>query len=149
LEELVEESLAGLRQRERIRVSLAPRDRQRQLLAPLQGLALALRNVLQNALDASEAFLMVDLRFIPDGGRLRIEVRDRGAGMSPATLAQAAEPFFTTKEPGRGMGLGLFLTRGVIDRLGGDLKIDSTLGRGTTVTMLLPWQGGSRDGNSN
>jgi two-component system, sensor histidine kinase RegB len=58
--------------------------------------------------------------------------------MSPQELARAGEPFFTTKEPGQGMGLGLFLTRNVIERLGGSLKMQSTLGKGTTAEVRLP-----------
>jgi len=48
------------------------------------------------------------------------------------------EPFFTTKGPGRGMGLGLFLARSVVALLGGTLSIESKLGAGTRVTMTLP-----------
>jgi two-component system sensor histidine kinase RegB len=139
LDELIEESLAGLRQAKRVQVRVRREDRQRKIVVPLQGLALALRNVLQNAIDASEPASPVELRLIEDAGFLRIEVRDRGIGMSAETIARAVEPFFTTKDPGRGMGLGLFLTRGVIDRLGGEFRIDSALGRGTTVMIRLPW----------
>ncbi|MFY0581745.1 ATP-binding protein [Cystobacter fuscus] len=53
----------------------------------------------------------------PDAWRLSVE--DSGAGMPPEVLARAGEPFFTTKAPGEGMGLGLFLTRAMLDGLGG------------------------------
>ena len=59
-------------------------------------------------------------------------------GMAPEVLARAGNPFFTTKEPGRGMGLGLFLARTVIERLGGRLEIESVVGRGTIVMIMLP-----------
>jgi two-component system sensor histidine kinase RegB len=58
--------------------------------------------------------------------------------MPPGILARVGDPFFTTKEPGRGTGLGVFLARAVVERLGGKLTIDSISGRGTTVTILLP-----------
>jgi two-component system sensor histidine kinase RegB len=58
--------------------------------------------------------------------------------MSDETRRRAGEPFFTTKEPGCGMGLGLYLARRVVERLNGNLTIDSALGRGTTVTVRLP-----------
>ena len=58
--------------------------------------------------------------------------------MSAAVLARAGEPFFTTKEPGKGMGLGLFLARSFAERLGGSLELDSTPGRGTAATLTLP-----------
>jgi two-component system sensor histidine kinase RegB len=58
--------------------------------------------------------------------------------MSEEVLGRAGDPFFTTKEPGRGIGLGLFLTRNVITRLGGTLKFESTPGLGTAATVRLP-----------
>jgi two-component system sensor histidine kinase RegB len=53
-------------------------------------------------------------------------------------MARIGEPFFTTKAPGRGMGLGLFLARAVIEGVGGALQIDSQAGEGTEVRVLLP-----------
>jgi two-component system sensor histidine kinase RegB len=67
-----------------------------------------------------------------------LEVRDHGRGMPPAVLARVGEPFFTTKEPGQGMGLGLFVARALCEQLGGGLEIESTEGRGTTVRMSVP-----------
>jgi two-component system sensor histidine kinase RegB len=58
--------------------------------------------------------------------------------MAPADLARAGEPFFTTKPPGRGTGLGLFVARSSVEELGGRLVVDSRQGRGTTVTIELP-----------
>jgi two-component system sensor histidine kinase RegB len=58
--------------------------------------------------------------------------------MPSAILERIGEPFFTTKPPGRGMGLGLFLARAVIEAVGGTLQIDSTAGTGTEVRVALP-----------
>jgi len=58
--------------------------------------------------------------------------------MSESALSRATEPFFTTKDPGAGMGLGLFITRGVVDLLGGSLDIQSKHGEGTRVIVTLP-----------
>jgi two-component system sensor histidine kinase RegB len=58
--------------------------------------------------------------------------------MTDEVLARAGEPFFTTKEPGRGMGLGLFLTRSVIVRLGGRFHLSSSPGEGATAVVELP-----------
>ena len=58
--------------------------------------------------------------------------------MPANVLSRAGEPFFTTKEPGQGMGLGLFLTRAVIEQLGGSLQLQSVPGEGTTATLRLP-----------
>ena len=72
---------------------------------------------------------------------VRFEVRDEGGGMAPDVLARAGNPFFTTKEPGRGMGLGLFLARTVLAKLGGRLEIESREGAGTSVLFELPLAG--------
>ncbi len=61
-----------------------------------------------------------------------IRINDEGCGMDEETLARASEPFFTTKEPGKGLGLGLFLAKTVARRYGGDLQIQK-INRGTMV----------------
>jgi PAS domain S-box-containing protein len=72
------------------------------------------------------------------GCYLRLELSDTGNGMDAATLRRAAEPFFTTKKPGEGTGLGLAMARGFAQQSGGGLWIDSVPGRGTTVTLWFP-----------
>ncbi|BAV99794.1 ATP-binding protein [Lysobacter enzymogenes] len=72
------------------------------------------------------------------GDYLRVTVADTGRGMAPETLARAMEPFFTTKEAGRGSGLGLSMVYGFAKQSGGDLRIDSALGYGTRVELFLP-----------
>jgi two-component system sensor histidine kinase RegB len=67
-----------------------------------------------------------------------IEVQDFGEGMDPGTLERAGDPFFTTKDPGRGMGLGLFLVRTLANRLGGRLVMRSVPGEGTLARLELP-----------
>lgn len=69
---------------------------------------------------------------------VRLAVSDTGEGMAAAVLARASEPFFTTKEQGRGTGLGLAMARGFAEQSGGGLAIRSTPGAGTTVTLWLP-----------
>jgi signal transduction histidine kinase len=69
---------------------------------------------------------------------LAIVVQDTGCGMPEADARKAFEPFFTTKAVGKGTGLGLFLSRETVAAHGGDLSIESEVGRGTTVTMTLP-----------
>ena len=58
--------------------------------------------------------------------------------MPAAVLDRVGEPFFTTKPIGQGMGLGLFLARVVLERIGGSLRFDSIVGRGTTAVVRLP-----------
>jgi signal transduction histidine kinase len=75
----------------------------------------------------------------PPGRRhVGIWVSDTGAGMTPATRARAFEPFFTTKPADRGTGLGLAVVREVVTDAGGEVELRSTVGVGTTVSLLLP-----------
>jgi signal transduction histidine kinase len=74
----------------------------------------------------------------PAGGFVCLAVRDTGCGMNAATVARAAEPFFTTKPPGKGTGLGLALAYRFCRQSGGTLTIDSAPGIGTTIRMYLP-----------
>ncbi len=75
---------------------------------------------------------------VPPGEYVRIAVSDSGCGMSAETLSRAFEPFFTTSKAGAGAGLGLSQVHGMVRQSGGSVTIDSRLGDGTTVTMLLP-----------
>jgi hypothetical protein len=78
----------------------------------------------------------VRLEIDADNGLFRFVIRDHGRGMSEDTLRRAGEPFYTTKEPGHGLGLGLFLARVFAERCGGSLSLRS--GQGTTAILELP-----------
>jgi signal transduction histidine kinase len=67
-----------------------------------------------------------------------VAVRDTGIGMPPSDVQNAFQPFFTTKEVGKGTGLGLFLSRETIQAHGGTLSLASEQGKGTIVTITLP-----------
>jgi two-component system sensor histidine kinase RegB len=108
------------------------------LMLPKRAVRQALIALIGNACDASTPETAIDVAASRDGDSVRFEVRDSGSGMAPETLGHVGEPFFTTKEPGRGMGLGVFLVRNLAERLGGQLTIESSLGKGTTATLNLP-----------
>ncbi|RYE94418.1 MAG: response regulator, partial [Oxalobacteraceae bacterium] len=75
---------------------------------------------------------------LDDGEYVAVNVIDNGSGIEPAILNQVFEPFFTTKPIGEGTGLGLSMTYGFARQSGGTARITSTVGRGTTVALLLP-----------
>ncbi len=136
--EVVERSMSGLGQRPVIRVLVDGALQKEFVRLPPRAVAQALRGILKNAQDASRDDAEIELRASADSDWLRIEVQDHGSGMDAEVLARAGEPFFTTKQPGRGMGLGLFLTRTLMERLGGQLRVHSRPGHGTTATLVLP-----------
>jgi two-component system sensor histidine kinase RegB len=106
---------------------------------PWRGLVQAVGSLIKNADEASQTSGGKVLLAM-DGGPpvARIIVADEGTGMAPADLARVGDPFFTTKAPGAGMGLGVFLAKAFADRLGGQLSFTSELGKGTKVVLELP-----------
>ena len=138
LGELVDDSLDGLIEAERVRVRFVDRAREERLFVPREALVRATRSLIKNALDASTSDARVEVQARSDATGHRIEISDRGSGMSSEVLARAGEPFFTTKEPGSGMGMGIFLTRKLLARLGGTLEIRSEEGSGTVAEVRLP-----------
>ncbi len=134
--ELVKASLDGFDPR-RVEVT-TPTGAPLEVIGSLSAISQALRNLINNALDASEpnGAVRVDIR--QSEGELSCQVSDDGSGMSADVLARATEPFFTTKPPGKGMGLGLFLVQSVAQQMGGRLELDSGPGRGTQAKLVLP-----------
>jgi signal transduction histidine kinase len=110
----------------------------------------AVLNIAVNARDAMPEGGQLDIRTAPvsdpeRGAMIALSVSDSGTGMDEDTLGRAFEPFFTTKMTGKGTGLGLSQVYGFASQSGGDVRIDSTPGRGTTITLLLPSRGAERE----
>lgn len=109
---------------------------------PRHAVKQALSALVKNALEASPGGAAVTLWVGVHEGRLRFTIEDQGQGMSAETLRRVGEPFFTSKEPGKGMGLGVFLARTLAERLGGGLTFESESGRGTRATLEIPLESG-------
>lgn len=103
-------------------------------------------NLIINAMHASEpqAKIHIKSRFSPAlgefGGAVEVQITDQGCGIEPESIKKIFEPFFTTKEVGKGTGLGLSVSYGIIKDHGGEIKVDSVVGQGTTFTLILPVQ---------
>jgi len=134
---LVENALRNLKERDRVQIDLNGCE-QAAINVPPRAFSQAVNAVIRNALQASKDGSPILVRLAQDAENLRIEVADQGLGMLPEVLAHAGEPFFTTKQPGEGMGLGLFLTRSLLEQLGGQLELVPRAPRGTLATLVLP-----------
>jgi PAS domain S-box-containing protein len=141
MRELIDQSLGPA-----IRVSVdVPAELPAVLVDPNQ-MELALLNLAVNARDAMPQGGTLWIAARVDGGAagvrageyVRFAVTDTGCGMDSATLARAVEPFFSTKEVGRGTGLGLSMVHGLAVQSGGAFELTSTVGVGTTAAIWLP-----------
>jgi two-component system, LuxR family, sensor kinase FixL len=117
-------------------------DDLRPVLADRQQLRQVFLNLLTNALDAMPQGGTLTLRVREHGSeRIVVEVSDTGVGISPEHLSRVTEPFFSTKEEGKGTGLGLAICKRIVEEHGGKLSVESVVGRGTTVRVVLPAEG--------
>lgn len=119
-----------------------------------KGIGIIISNLVANAVDAfrgdtgrleiglsrakPDAMSGEEFADLKPGDYARLSVRDNGAGMDEETRGRASHPFFTTREVGKGVGLGLFIVDGIVTRCGGRLSISSAPDKGTVVTIYLP-----------
>ena len=103
-----------------------------------QQLRQVLLNLLTNASDAMPSGGTLSLRVRGQDGMVYIEFSDTGIGVSAEDLPRIMEPFFSTEDPGKGIGLGLPICRRIVAEHYGSIDIESTLGQGTTVRVGFP-----------
>jgi two-component system NtrC family sensor kinase len=97
-------------------------------------------NLLMNSAESMPGggTVTVRTRVAPDGAAALLDVEDTGSGIPKEVLARIYDPFFSTKEPGKGVGLGLTVVYGIVDAHGGTIDVESEVGRGTCFTVRLP-----------
>ena len=146
LNEIMRETVQAMREPQRVKLHMTKAIGDSLGILPKQALSQALRNLLQNGLDASTPEETIDLHVDVDKQAnakkshevWRLTITDHGSGMTDEVQRRIGEPFFTTKEVGQGMGLGVFLTRNVIRGLGGELVFEPSASGGTVCRVTLP-----------
>jgi signal transduction histidine kinase len=98
-------------------------------------------NLLINAAHAIEGHGRITVRTGYDEDQVWVEVEDTGKGIKAEHLNRIFEPFFTTKPVGQGTGLGLALSYGIVQRHGGLIEVQSTVGAGTVFRVVIPRRG--------
>jgi len=113
-------------------------------LPPIHGdkqhLSQVFLNLILNALDAMPrgGILEIGVKKSSEPGYIAVKVKDNGDGMPEHIMTNIFDPFFTTKHRGKGTGLGLSVSLGIIKKHGGDIRVESQAGKGSTFTVLLP-----------
>ena len=141
LAELLEEVRMGVAADQRSRIKTSVIGECHSAFLPAEATRLSLASLVKNALDASADGESVSLIAEATEEKVRFTIIDSGCGMSRETMNRLGEPFFTTKEPGQGLGLGIFLVQGLAERSHGSLFFESEKGRGTKATLELPQMG--------
>ncbi|ADW16934.1 PAS/PAC sensor signal transduction histidine kinase [Desulfobulbus propionicus DSM 2032] len=107
-------------------------------------------NLLTNACDAcGRRNGVVAIRTWREGDKVAVAVKDSGGGIAPENLDRIFQPFFSTKEAVKGTGLGLSVSHGIVHAHGGEIRVESRLGKGATFTVVLPIHGAKRTSHHN
>lgn len=130
--------VAGRAKKQFVDVSIESTDTQAVVLADPDQIQQVLQNIIMNAFQVmpSGGTLKVAQRVLATGREVEVAISDTGSGIKGEDIKYIFEPFFTTRSSGT--GLGLAICRSIIERHGGSVKVDSTLGSGTTFTIRLP-----------
>jgi signal transduction histidine kinase len=95
-------------------------------------------NLVVNAIQAMKEGNTLTIRSSAENGWVKVDVQDTGTGISPENMEKLFTPFFTTKDEVKGVGLGLAVSHGIVERHGGKIQVESELGKGSTFSVLLP-----------
>jgi signal transduction histidine kinase len=143
MQSLVNETVRLIRRdadSKRIRVTIEANQNQRTLKADPNQIRQVLINLLNNAIHATDENGDIIVRLQSTDTGATIEIIDSGTGIPRENIDRIFEPFFSTKAPGKGTGLGLFVSRDIIEKLGGKLTVESQLGEGTCFSIRIPNQ---------
>lgn len=108
------------------------------VFVPPEALTMATLSLVRNAIEASPPGETVRIQASAVNGHVQIRVVDKGEGLTSGASLHAGEPFFTTKPPGKGMGLGLFLVRLLAERIGGSFRLERNQPQGTCALFEIP-----------
>lgn len=137
LHDLIQYAISPFAENEHNRVLIDNQVPDLLIYIPKRTFGRIIRGIIKNGLDASQKATPVNVVCKKEADLLRIIVSDSGCGMTDEQKAKACEPFYTNKEPGKGLGLGLYLAKSAVERFNGKLDISSRFGAGTTVTITF------------
>jgi len=95
-------------------------------------------NIMQNAAQSMNGKGILTIRSRQEDGRVHVAFTDTGSGIEKAIMGRIFDPFFTTKEVGKGSGLGLGISYDIVKQHGGEIRVESTVGRGSVFEVILP-----------
>ncbi len=136
-QKLIEVTLSQFHESEVRQITVENRIVDTVISMPFYSLCRALRGLLRNSLEASRDGQPISLTCFENTAHLVFSIEDRGHGMDDNTLQHAVDPFFSTKNPGENLGLGLYLAQSLAARFNGDLEMNSTPDHGTTVALTF------------
>jgi two-component system NtrC family sensor kinase len=151
MEALVTETIRLIRrdaERKGIRVNLAADRDMRTLWSDPNQIRQVLINLLNNAIHATDEDGEITVRLAARGTGAALDIIDSGSGIPKENQDRIFEPFFSTKSPGEGTGLGLFVTRDIVEKFGGTLTVESELGKGSRFSVYIPNQDRFDDGGT-